>query len=132
MGESDFFTMFKFAIFVALVVAAFAHRHHEHSFIISKDVAMEVEATLANKTFTQKDCTNSACSEGCQSHSFPADTCLQVRGGGSAKAECQPPYLVEKIWTNSDCSGNPAQTGKAPLNKCLQASTGGYFENLCN
>eukprot|EP00178_Gracilaria_changii_P024746 TRINITY_DN748_c0_g1_i2.p1 TRINITY_DN748_c0_g1~~TRINITY_DN748_c0_g1_i2.p1 ORF type:complete len:134 (-),score=13.28 TRINITY_DN748_c0_g1_i2:85-438(-) len=98
-------------------------------FIISKE---SHELLFANQTFTQKDCTNSECTQGCQSHSFPANTCLQVQGGGSAKASCEPPNLVEKIWTNSDCSGNPSQTGKAPLNKCLQASNGGYFENICS
>merc|ERR1712224_195192 len=34
--------------------------------------------------FTQKQCDDSKCKTGCNSHSFPIGQCLQVSGGGSA------------------------------------------------
>ena len=85
----------------------------------------------ANKTFAQKHCSDSQCTLGCQSQTFPQGVCLRLSGGGSAIAECSAAGLTLKIYTTSGCTGSYT-TNTMPVNKCLQSSSGGYFENICN
>jgi cathepsin F/cysteine peptidase B len=84
-------------------------------------------------SFTQKQCTDSACSAGCQSLSFPVGQCLQVSGGGSAIVEsCDSTGMVMKTWLlSSDCSGVIHTSSTQPVGQCLQDSQGTYFENEC-
>lgn len=81
--------------------------------------------------FTESQCPFKGCNFLCQNMSFPQGQCLQVNGGGSAIATCQPTQLVQKFYNNSqDCTG-AYQTGTAPLDQCLQDSQGSYFEVFC-
>jgi len=82
-------------------------------------------------TFTQKVCQNSACTQGCQSHTFKQNVCLQVNGGGSAKASCNFLGLSLTSYSSSDCSGF-GQTSEEPVNQCQQDTSGSYLENLCS
>ena len=88
--------------------------------------------TPKGKDFIQMDCSNSQCSSGCQNHTFPADKCLPLNGGGSAKAHCEATELVMTEYPiSSDCSGFSIPS-TMPLNQCLQNGDGqGYFENFC-
>lgn len=84
------------------------------------------------KTFTQKQCTDSACTQGCQSQTFPQGTCLQLDGGGSAIATCKPDTLEMKVFMFSqDCSGFSIPESN-PINQCLQDESGSFFENVCS
>ena len=84
------------------------------------------------QTFIQMDCTDAACSQNCQNASFPANQCLPLSGGGSAKAQCNPGELVMTEYPLSqDCTGFSIPS-TMPLNQCLQNGDGsGYFENFC-
>jgi cysteine peptidase B len=85
----------------------------------------------SGKTFTQKQCTDSACTQGCSSQTFPQNKCLQLEGGGSAIAICQPNDLEMKTYMFSqDCSGFSIPETQ-PINQCLQDEEGTYFENIC-
>jgi hypothetical protein len=81
---------------------------------------------------TQKHCTDSACTEGCQSHSFPMHTCLRLSGGGSAiVSQCDENGVVMKVYSfSTSCTGTPTEQ-TMPVHKCLRSSGGGYFENIC-
>jgi len=83
-------------------------------------------------TFEQKQCTNSACTQGCQSHTFAQNTCLQLQGGGSAKAVCTATALQMTVFPfSSDCT-SLSETTEQPINQCVQDESGTYFENVCN
>ena len=82
-------------------------------------------------TFTQKICDDAACSEGCQSHTFAQNSCLQVTGGGSAIATCSALGLTLNVYSTTDCSGS-AQSSTEPVNQCLQDTSGSYLENICS
>eukprot|EP01062_Namystynia_karyoxenos_P052511 TRINITY_DN420_c0_g1_i13.p1 TRINITY_DN420_c0_g1~~TRINITY_DN420_c0_g1_i13.p1 ORF type:complete len:763 (+),score=263.24 TRINITY_DN420_c0_g1_i13:89-2377(+) len=84
-------------------------------------------------TFTQKQCSDSACASGCNSQSFPIGQCLQVSGGGSAVVEsCDASGMVMKVYlTSSDCQGLLPMTSTQPTNQCLQSTAGTYVENTC-
>jgi hypothetical protein len=45
--------------------------------------------------------------------------------------KCFDTYLEQKLWTNGECSGPPANTTNVTLNVCMRSSAGDYFENLC-
>jgi cysteine peptidase B len=84
-------------------------------------------------SFSQKQCTDSACTEGCQSATLPLNECLQVSGGGSAKATaCSDAGLSLKFYLMSgDCTGF-ALDEMQPVNQCGQSSGGGYVETVCS
>jgi len=87
----------------------------------------------AGGSFTQKQCTDSACASGCQSAAFPIGQCLQVSGGGSAQvSQCGSGGLVMKQWLfSTTCSGALHTTSTQPVDQCLQDTQGSYFENEC-
>ena len=86
----------------------------------------------ANGTFVQKQCTNSACTQGCRSETLPQGQCLRLEGGGSAKAQCTSTALQMTIYPLSqDCSGF-SETSEQPINQCVQDESGTYLENICN
>ena len=84
-------------------------------------------------SFTQKQCTDSACSQGCESHSFPVGQCLPTAGGGSAMVEsCTSAGLVMKDYlTSTTCSGF-ATSSTQPVGQCEQDAQGTFFENECS
>jgi cysteine peptidase B len=83
-------------------------------------------------TFTQKVCQNSQCSEGCQSHTLPQNQCLQLNGGGSAKAKCTSEGLtLSEYPLSNDCSGFSIPTTQ-PVNQCVEDTQGSYLENICS
>jgi hypothetical protein len=88
-------------------------------------------ALISAHSFSQKICQDAQCSIGCITNTFPADTCLQVTGGGSAMCHCATNALIEQIFDSGDCSGTP-QTFNAPLNQCVQDTSGSYLENICS
>lgn len=86
----------------------------------------------AGKTFTQKQCSDAACTQGCSSQTFPQGQCLQLEGGGSAIATCTSSALEMKTFMFSqDCSGFSIPESN-PINQCLQDQDGTYFENICS
>lgn len=85
----------------------------------------------SGSTFTQKVCTSSTCTSGCQSHTFPQGQCLQLQGGGSAKGKCSSEGLVMTEYPlSSDCSGFDIPSTQ-PVNQCVQDTQGSYLENIC-
>merc|ERR1712225_94056 len=69
---------------------------------------------------------------GCQSHTFAQNTCLQLNGGGSAKAVCTSSALQMGVYPfSSDCT-SMSETTEQPINQCVQDESGTYLENLCN
>jgi len=83
-------------------------------------------------TFEQKQCTNAGCTSGCQSHSFPQNTCLKLNGGGSAKAVCTATALQMTVYPfATDCTSLSEQS-EQPINQCVQDESGTYLENICN
>jgi cysteine peptidase B len=89
-------------------------------------------AAPAGKTFTQKICPSAGCKSGCQEHTFPQGQCLQLQGGGSAKATCSANGLTMTDYPlSSDCSGFSIPTTQ-PINQCVQDEQGSYLENLCS
>ena len=88
--------------------------------------------SVVSGLFYQLQCTNSECTEGCRKISFPENTCIPVEGGGSAKVSCHKGYVLEEVWTTSDCSGKPAMKTRDPTNVCQEGNEPGvYFENIC-
>jgi len=88
--------------------------------------------TPAGATFTQVQCQDAACSVGCQSNTFPQNSCLQLQGGGSATAQCTSSALVMNVYMFSqDCSGFSTSESQ-PINQCVQDEDGTYFENICS
>jgi C1A family cysteine protease len=86
----------------------------------------------SSKTFTQKQCTDPQCTQGCQSNTFPQDQCLKLEGGGSAIATCSSSALEMKVFMfSTDCSGFSIPESN-PINQCLQDEDGSYFENICS
>merc|ERR1719326_1690106 len=81
--------------------------------------------------FTQKVCSSSTCTSGCQSNQFPTGKCLQMQDGMSAIASCGAEYLTLQIYYNGECSGS-AETQQKPLNQCLADTSGSYAENICS
>jgi len=90
-------------------------------------------APTPGSSFSQKTCTDSACSEGCQTNTLPLNECLSVSGGGSAKAtSCSDSGLVLDLYlTSSDCTGFSLPTSQ-PVNQCGQTQTGQYVETSCD
>ena len=79
--------------------------------------------------FTQYNCLDSTCLL-CSSNTFQQNVCLQVTGGGSAKASCSSAGLSMTVYTSSDCSGS-GQTEVEPVNQCLKDTSGSYIYNVC-
>merc|ERR1712093_118316 len=66
------------------------------------------------------------------SHTFAQNTCLQLNGGGSAKAVCTSSALQMTVYPfSSDCT-SMSETTEQPINQCVQDESGTYLENLCN
>ena len=83
-------------------------------------------------SFTQMDCQDAACSQGCQNHTFPQNQCLPLSGGGSAKAVCSATALtLTEYPTSTSCTGTSIPSNM-PINQCLKNQQGTYFENICN
>jgi len=83
-------------------------------------------------TFEQKQCTNAACNQGCQSHTFAQGQCLTLQGGGSAKATCTATALQMTVYPfTTDCT-SMSEVSTQPINQCTQDESGTYFENICN
>jgi hypothetical protein len=61
---------------------------------------------------------------------FAQNTCLQLSGGGSAIAVCQPTQLLLTIYSSGDCSGSGQQDAQQ-INTCLADQSGSYLENIC-
>ena len=83
--------------------------------------------------FSQINCDDDKCSEGCQTATFPQNKCLTVSGGGSALVTCDKArsLLVQSFFAGSQqCRGNSTERSM-PLNVCLHSNAGGYFENVC-
>ena len=81
------------------------------------------------KMFIQEQCSDAACTVGCQNHSFPSGQCLPT-SSGSALVTCGATTLDQQSFTTTDCSG-PSTSSTMPLNQCLKSTTGNYFENIC-
>ena len=84
-------------------------------------------------TFSQKQCSDSECTEGCQTISFPLKQCISVGGGGSAIATaCSASGLsLEFFQTSEDCYGASTKSS-SPTNQCFAGSGGGYVETVCS
>jgi len=93
--------------------------------------AAPTPAPNGNGTFTQMQCQDAACSQGCQSQTFPQNSCLSLNGGGSAIAVCQPSDLLLTMYSSSDCSGAGQQVPQE-INTCVQDNSGSYLENICS
>jgi len=89
-------------------------------------------AAPASATFSQTVCQDAACTVGCQSQTFPQNSCLQLSSGGSATAVCVPGALQMTIYElSSTCTGS-SQVQSQPINTCEQDQSGTYFENTCS
>jgi hypothetical protein len=79
---------------------------------------------------TQIQCDDDNCQINCTTISIPQNQCLQMNGGGSAIAQCQPGILMQTVFPlTTNCQG-PSGEDPAPLNQCQQAQQGSY-ENFC-
>merc|ERR1712151_791571 len=66
-------------------------------------------------SFTQKQCTDSACAS-----------------GSAQVSQCGAGGLVMKQWLfSTTCSGAIHTTSTQPVDQCLQDTQGSYFENEC-
>lgn len=84
-------------------------------------------------SFTQKVCTDSGCSQGCQANSLPLNACLSIGGGGSALAtSCSSSGLSLTLFpVSADCSGlSIPQT--QPVDQCGADGQGTYVETTCD
>jgi C1A family cysteine protease len=81
--------------------------------------------------FQQKVCTDAQCTQGCQTDSFPQNQCLQVDGGGSIIAVCEPSVLKQTYYFMSSTCTGPSMDASGPLNTCFSASDNAYAENIC-
>lgn len=84
-------------------------------------------------TFSQVSCIDEKCAELCMSVAFPQNKCLAVSGGGSTVVHCDldRQELIQLYYPQSRvCDGNVTERSM-PLNVCLKATSGGYFENVC-
>lgn len=88
------------------------------------------QPTPSGGDFTQYQCQDWLCSEGCQENSFPQNTCLQADGGGSAIAQCSAFGLTLDIFQSSDCSGQYQQEID-PIDVCFEDDSGSYVYNVC-
>lgn len=86
-----------------------------------------------NGNFTQKQCDDNDCSVNCTEISLPQNTCLNLTGGGSAKAHCDmtDQVLIQDVFPIDQVCWGPAAPQPMPLNVCLEAGGGGSFMNLC-
>jgi len=84
-----------------------------------------------SSTFSRKVCTDSACTQGCQTNSFPQNSCIEVEGGGSLIAVCEPSGLKQTFYFLSTTCTGPSQDASGPINQCAQDNDGSYFENIC-
>ena len=82
-------------------------------------------------SFTQKVCTSSTCTSGCQSHSLPTGECLGLQNGMSAVAKCLATELQLTVYSSADCSGAGFPETQ-PLNSCGEDQQGSYIENICS
>eukprot|EP00658_Telonema_sp_P-2_P057581 TRINITY_DN4601_c0_g1_i18.p2 TRINITY_DN4601_c0_g1~~TRINITY_DN4601_c0_g1_i18.p2 ORF type:complete len:115 (-),score=52.19 TRINITY_DN4601_c0_g1_i18:549-893(-) len=89
------------------------------------------DSTPTIKMFVQEQCSDAACTVGCQNISFPSGQCIHTSSGGSAIVTCGANALDQQSFTTADCSG-ASTTSTMPLNQCLQSNSGGYFENICS
>jgi cysteine peptidase B len=88
-------------------------------------------APSGNGSFTQMQCTDAQCTQGCQSYTFPQNSCLKLSDGGSGIAVCQADgLLLTEYPLSSSCTG-PSVPDLMPINQCLQDQDGTYFENTC-
>ena len=94
-------------------------------------VAEPSVATSDDLTYIQVQCFDKKCSQDCDGGPIPSNTCIPSTGGGAAMLQCFPTYLQQKLWTNGDCSGTPANTTHVKLDVCTKSSVGEYYENLC-
>ena len=84
-------------------------------------------------TFSQVSCLDEKCQELCMAVAFPQNKCLRVQGSGSTIVHCDMARdrLVQLYYPDSaSCSGNVTER-TMPLHVCLEATSGGYFENVC-
>jgi hypothetical protein len=81
--------------------------------------------------FTQKQCSDLACSKGCNSFSFTQNVCVPITGGGSAMALCVPGEVTLRIYPSSDDCTGTMFPDTMPLNKCMATGSGGSLENYC-
>jgi len=84
-----------------------------------------------SSTFTQKQCSDSACTQ-CNSYTFPQNQCLGLNGGGSAIAVCVSAGLNLTEYPSSTTCTGASTSDLMPINQCLQDNSGGYLENICN
>jgi hypothetical protein len=93
----------------------------------------QTPAPTWNGNFTQKACTDTACSTGCTTSSFAQGVCLPLNGGGSAIAHCNngEGILMQDVYILSTTCQGPSVAQPQPLNQCIQASNGGSFETMC-
>jgi C1A family cysteine protease len=83
-------------------------------------------------TFTQMQCQDTACTQGCQNFTFNQNTCLPLNGGGSAIATCNADGLtLTEYPTSSSCTGMSIPD-VMPIDQCLQMNGGGSLENFCS
>lgn len=88
-------------------------------------------APSSNGTFTQMVCSDSGCSQGCQSTTLPQNQCLQVTGGGSLIATCSNGSLQEQYFYLSNTCTGASMNQNAPTNQCLATNDGSYVEFIC-
>jgi C1A family cysteine protease len=82
-------------------------------------------------SFIQEQCSDAACSPGCQKPTFPLNVCLPLSYGGSAIAQCNSQgLLLTEYPLSSSCTGTSVPD-QMQVNVCLQDSDGTYFENFC-
>eukprot|EP00756_Hemistasia_phaeocysticola_P040020 Hpha_TRINITY_DN16842_c2_g4::TRINITY_DN16842_c2_g4_i1::g.150168::m.150168 len=85
--------------------------------------------TPAPARLTQIECSDSACSSGCQSGSWPLKECVQIGGVSIFVEECFSSSATLFQFSSSDCSGDWTDV-KLTLGQCVQ-SLGGWSEYSC-
>ena len=82
----------------------------------------------------QTSCSNSKCSESCQTESIHTDRCLGLTGGDAwAIATCEPSQgrVSLAVYLNKNCTGSPVTTRDVTLDTCTAQPDGGSIKDKC-
>jgi len=92
--------------------------------------------SMTTASFTQEECSDSACSHDCTSHSFEIGKCLVPQEGpASAIVEsCNTATgMVMKSWlVSKTCEGPLYLTTQQAVDRCLEDVGGTYVKNSCS
>ena len=78
----------------------------------------------------RKTCYNNRCTLKCSNETYPLETCIDFKSGGSTSFRCLGNEVEETIYYMPKCGGAP-KVVREPLNKCLE-SFFSYYENICS